>query len=145
MNHKYIFFNEEMIEKIKSGKKTQTRRPIRKLVCCYGKPGDRLLLIKRTPASAYMRDHFPRLFSRFFFWWIEGAVEVVSIEAKPLKKYIDLKAEGFDFDPKTSRLFFNGPAQERERFFEYWDKIYGNTIYKSINNPPVWVIEFKVV
>ena len=71
--------------------------------------------------------------------WYETKIEIVSLKQKKLKQYIDFEKEGFE----TLALF--SMEEKKEMFYEYWDKIYGDTYYQSRFNPTVWVIEFKVV
>lgn len=136
----YIFFNAEMVKQIKTGRKTEARRPVVAFKrCCYGKPGNVLLVLRRTPFSAFLRDKFPKMFRKFFWIWYETKIEIVSLKQKKLKQYIDFEKEGFE----TLALF--SMEEKKEMFYEYWDKIYGDTYYQSRFNPTVWVIEFKVV
>ena len=91
----YIFFNAEMVKQIKTGRKTETRRPVVAFKrCCYGKPGNVLLVLRRTPFSAFLRDKFPKMFRKFFWIWYETKIEIVSLKQKKLKQYIDFEKEG---------------------------------------------------
>jgi hypothetical protein len=153
-----LSFTPELLRAILSGRKTQTRRPIRPQPTDDASfptppylPGDLIPVLEkwgrlpgdteqfvfaadapearvRWNASRYMPHRAARTF-----------LQVEAIEPARLTQIseTDARHEGIDADG-----LFAGEA--RGRFLAIWDSIYGETAFAQANDPWVWVIRFSL-
>jgi hypothetical protein len=174
MKKQSISFNEEMINAILDGRKTQTRRPLEPQPV-------------GLPEGAYC-DPYNKNFDYFTFWTkdhkmclpegnvkIKGKItahwkclygkpgdrifvkqspniklEITKIRVERLQNigHDDIKAEGLSYKniAATQRKFnLDFFDAVKHQFLELWDSIYGKTDFAWNKNPWVWVIEFKRV
>ena len=135
---KTIKFNPQFIPLILSGRKTQTRRPVKpqpekncdspynhngiSRICPYGKNGDLLQIEDPNNTNNVL-------------------IEVTNTFIEPLKDitHHDAIAEGCNPHPDNPYMSVNGDIEK------LWNEIYGETEFKWENSPWVWVIEFKVI
>lgn len=159
---KDISFNQEMIEAIRNGRKTQTRRPIKKI------PPEVYDKIKSiTPHKSSKNGGLFQTDSKQYSLFIKCrypvgevlqvrgcddlSLKVTSIRAERLQ-YIssdDAEAEGIHMefdgnhmwyqDYQKKDTMFKYPSSRVDSFRSLWDSIYNNWS----DNPWVWVISFE--
>lgn len=117
---KTIKFRDDMIELIKSGRKTQTRRP-------------------------YVKNKAPKGFLGELIT-IEGTDTVIKITHLGKELLHDIKWPDYDREGvRIGTTFADMRDYHRIAFIDLWDEFYGDTKYKWEDNPVVWVYEFEVV
>jgi len=135
-----IIFSTPMVQAILEGRKTMTRRIIKKDKCIYGNHGDRLWVResyiegKLNPfiykADGWVGDkgfkspmYMPKSAARL---WLE--IEEVRVETLHDISESDAISEGF---------------ASRDKFAAYWESLHGDFSY--LEDPWVWVIKFRRV
>lgn len=120
---KPLKFNEEMQFAVQVGQKTQTRRPIKSLVCPYGEVGDVIELFMEDGDTSFAK------------------AQIMQVQEQQLHHIKEAEAwlEGVQVHPKYGTY--------ADSFQDIWSSIYG-TLYGDFSwssNPTVWVIEFDVL
>jgi len=147
-----ISFTPELLVRVVSGSKIQTRRPVRPAglepeaidpaTCPFGVVRDRIAVLEKwsrtpdgailyamgcphdTPRAPWKAARFmPRSATRHFLEVLFVRVEKLSSVSEA-----DARAEGFE---------------SRDAFLQAWDAIYGEGDFRSGDNPCVWVIDFS--
>lgn len=134
MKETLIKFTPAMVEAIRDGRKTQTRRMVgARLDCPYGGTGD-LLVVHVT------RGICPNI-----------TLEIVSVRVEKLSEisHEDCMAEGIRYDSEELSYYVDGDGpilpwmEATGAFRQLWESIYGTRSWDL--NPDVWVIQFRRV
>ncbi|HUX14468.1 MAG TPA: hypothetical protein VMW87_15675 [Spirochaetia bacterium] len=119
MKERWIFFRAPILEAVRNGAKTQTRRIRKSAQCPFGKPGD-VLRIPAGPVTKHVR------------------LRIIEIKSERLQEIneTDAEAEGVCF----GMLSFSSP---RDAFCDAWKSLFGPESWDE--NPEVWVIRFELL
>ena len=171
MNYKPILFNDEMVQAIRDGAKTQTRRVAKSNKQPYA-VGDRLWVRERFWMEKKF-DHLPpRSVGEVPVWYSSGTsidrplpprgktrssifmprwasrftliVEEVTKEPLQSISRIDCTKEGIPLCPLCSGDASASDCTCKAAFRALWDGINARRGYGWATNPDVWVVEFSV-